>query len=127
MKRQGLLLFFFIQLAFCSFSQQEDSIQKVTYQTALQHIKQGAFSQATVELTQLISSGFPNKEVYLERGIAFYAMNEWSKAKSDLDEAVKARINSPELFEYRGNTKYKLEDYHGAAIHLDKPIALDTK
>ena len=44
-----------------------------------------------------------------------------------MDDAVKARINSAELFEYRGNTKYNLNDYQGAATDLDKAVSMGAK
>jgi tetratricopeptide (TPR) repeat protein len=31
------------------------------------------------------------------------------------------------LFEYRGNTKYNLDDYQGAATDLDKAVSMGAK
>ena len=92
-----------------AFSQKPDSVQQALYEQALQKLKSGDNSGATIQFTQLINTGFANKEIFVKRGIIFFQQSEFEKAKADFDEAVKGRINSAELFEYRGNAKYKLE------------------
>ena len=42
----------------------------------------------------------------------------------DFDEAAKGRINSTELFEFRGNTKAYLNDYQGALPDLERAISM---
>src|SRR5258708_33146810 len=101
MKRCCLFLLILFPLTFSAFSQQ-DSVQQVVYTTALQHLKQSAFTEATAEFSQLISAGFANKEVFVKRGEAYYLQNEFNKATLDFDESVKSRINTKELFEFRG-------------------------
>src|SRR5882757_8542842 len=99
MTSKGYLVCLLVLFTVTAFSQKQDSVQNAGYQTALKHLKQGSNSQATSEFTQLINSGFANKEVYLKRGVSLYLQNEFEKAKADLDEAFKARINTAELFE----------------------------
>src|SRR5690606_19487067 len=103
----------------CSFAQKNDSIMQAQYEAALTKLKNQDYSTASLQFTQLINSGFANKEVYAKRGVAWYNLKEYEKAKADLDEAVKGRINSVELFESRGNTKYNLQDYQGAVNDLE--------
>ncbi len=78
-------------------------------------------------LLSLLTPDFRIRKIYVKRGAAYYNLKDFEKAKSDLDDAVKARINSAELFEYRGNTKYNLNDYQGAATDLDKAVSLGAK
>jgi len=40
---------------------------------------------------------------------------------------VKARVNTEELFEYRGMARYKLDDVAGAAGDLDKAVTMGAK
>src|SRR4051812_15364158 len=87
---------------------QSDSVLLVQWNSSLKKFNAGDFNDAALGFTQLINSGFSNKEVYVKRGATYYQLKQFDKAKSDLDEALKARINSVELFEYRGNTKYNL-------------------
>nr|HPH46808.1 tetratricopeptide repeat protein [Chryseolinea sp.] len=87
-------------------AQKADSLMQVQWESALKKLKAGDYSDASVQFSQLINSGFTNKEVFVKRGVAYYEQKDYAKAKSDFDEAVKARINTAELFEYRGNAKY---------------------
>src|SRR5688572_8033630 len=112
-------IFFFVLISISSFSQKTDSLLEAQYQAALSKFKDGNFSVASTQFTQLINSGFSNKEVYVKRGITLYQQKEFEKAKNDFDEAVKGRINTTELFEYRGNAKYNLNDFQGASTDLE--------
>ena len=105
-------------------AQNQDSLQQVFYQNSVEKLKQGNYQDASIQFSQLITTGFSNKEVYCKRGIAYYQLNEFDKAKVDFDEAVKARINTQELFQFRGNTRYKLEDYQGCIGDLEKAIQM---
>src|SRR5882762_1726215 len=105
----------------------QDSIQQVTYQNGLAALKKGAYNESLTPFTQLITGGFPNKEVYVKRGVAYYFLGTADKAKLDFDEAVKGRINTQELFEYRGLVNYKLENFQTAATDLDKAVAMGAK
>src|SRR5262245_13088484 len=120
MKSRFILLLTLI--SFQAFSQKNDSLLQVQYNKALSTLKDGNYSAASEQFSQLINSGFTNKEVYVKRGITFFQLKSYDKAKADFDEAVKARINTLELFEFRGNTKYNLNDYDGAATDLDKAV-----
>jgi tetratricopeptide (TPR) repeat protein len=111
-------------LPFFTIAQKQDSLQQVIYQGALDKMKQGNFQEASVQFSQLIATGFTNKEVYSKRGIAYFQLNEFEKAKADFDEAVKGRVNSAELFQYRGNAKYKLEDFQGSIGDLEKAVQM---
>src|SRR6187431_2041150 len=91
-------------------AQKADSLMQVQWTAANKKISDGSYNDASLQLTQLINSGFTNKEVYVKRGVTYYKLKDYAKAKADLDEAVKGRINTAELFEYRGNTKYYLDD-----------------
>src|SRR5687767_15234576 len=87
-------------------AQKADSLLQVQWEASLKKLNSGDLNDATLGFTQLINSGFSNKEVFVKRAMAYYQLKEYDKAKSDLDEAVKARINTAELFEYRGNARY---------------------
>src|SRR3982751_4214155 len=100
MKNSLIITLFLTGLIFSVHAQNQDSIQLVTYQQALQKLKTNDLSTAGLQFTQLINSGFKNKEVYVKRGLVFYQQGEFEKARIDFDEAVKARINTVELFEY---------------------------
>jgi tetratricopeptide (TPR) repeat protein len=113
--RVQLLVAAFLFLILPAYAQKTDSLLQVQWESALKKLKAEDYNDASVQLTQLINSGFSNKEVYVKRGVASYRLKDYQKAKSDFDEAVKSRINTAELFEYRGNTKYNLDDYEGAA------------
>src|SRR5688500_14284094 len=94
----------FIFLTSYAFAQKTDSLLQVQWESALKKLNVGDYNDAAVQFYQLINSSFSNKEVYVKRGVAYYKLKDYEKAKSDLDDAVKARINTTELFEYRGNT-----------------------
>src|SRR4051812_13828356 len=97
------LLVVFLLSTSLSFAQKTDSLLQVQWQSALKKLKAGDNADAAVQFSQLINSNFTNKEVFVKRGVAYYQQKDYEKAKSDFDEAVKARINTAELFEYRGN------------------------
>lgn len=122
--RQRILIAVFLFSLSTAFAQKLDSLQQVQWDSAIKKLKSGDFSVAEGQFTQLINSGFPNKEIFVKRGVAYYNLKEYAKAKADLDEGVKARINTAELFEHRGNSKYNLDDYQGAATDLEKAVAM---
>ncbi len=124
MKNSLIITLFLTGLIFSVHAQNQDSIQLVTYQQALQKLKSNDLAAAGLQFTQLINSGFKDKEVYVKRGIVLFQQGEFDKARTDFDEAVKARINTQELYEYRGNAKYKLDDYQGASTDLDKAVTM---
>src|SRR5690349_17681840 len=100
---RACIFFFLFIISLSSFSQSSqktDSLLNAQYAEALGKFKDGNFKIAATQFTQLINSGFSNKEVYVKRGITFYQEKDFEKAKSDFDEAVKGRINTAELFEY---------------------------
>src|SRR5690606_6454774 len=105
-------------------AQKPDSVMQVQWEAANQALKQGDFSGATSQFTKLIDNGFPNKEDYAKRGLAYYNLKEYNKAKADLDEDVKSRIQTAELYESRGNTRYYLDDFQGAASDLEKAVGM---
>src|SRR5690606_26094123 len=94
-----ILLLFYVAAS----AQQQDSLNQVVYQKALQQLQQSNYQDAALQFTQLINSKFDEKEVYVKRGMAYYHLDDFQKAKADFDEAIRARINTAELFEYRGN------------------------
>src|SRR5688500_450483 len=116
-----------IFLSVLTFAQNTDSLMQVQWASGVKKLNDGSYNDAVVQFSQLINSGFSNKEVYVKRAVAYYQLKDYAKAKSDLDDAVKARINTAELFEYRGNTKYHLDDYQGAATDLDKAVSMGAK
>src|SRR5688572_23749086 len=126
MRTTWLTVLLAICYSFC-FAQKTDSLLQVQWEASLKKLNAGDLNDASLGFTQLINSGFANKEVYVKRGIAYYQLKEYDKAKSDLDEALKARINTTELFEYRGNTKYNLNDFQGATADLEKAVTLGAK
>ena len=84
-----------VSISFTSFAQKpvlpvgkQDSIQQVVYQQALDNLKNGKYAEASVQFSQLITTGFSNKEVYVKRGIAYFYQNDFEKAKADLDEEI---------------------------------------
>src|SRR5271154_3045656 len=97
--RKVLFKLMFLLAWVTGFSQKQDSVLKATYQQAIHQLKQGQYAEALPGLSNLIVAGFPDKEIYVKRGAAYYYMAEFDKAKADLDEAVKARITTAELFE----------------------------
>src|SRR5688572_14868330 len=106
--RAFCLTVLFLTVTIFSFAQNKDSLMQVQWESALKKLKAGDNNDAAVQFSQLINSNFSNKEVYVKRGVAYYNQKEYNKAKDDFDEAIKARINTGELFEYRGNTRYNL-------------------
>src|SRR5690606_39891077 len=114
----------FVLSSFVAHAQKPDSVMQVQWEAATQALKQGDFTAATSQFSKLIDNGFPNKEVYAKRGLAYYNLKEYNKAKTDLDEAVKSRIHSAELYESRGNTRYFLDDFQGAASDLEKAVGM---
>ena len=88
---------------------------QVQWTSGVKKLNDGSYNDAVVQFSQLINSNFANKEVFVKRGVAYYQLKDYTKAKADLDDALKARINTAELFEYRGNTKYHLDDYQGCS------------
>src|SRR5690349_12705387 len=101
MKTTCLIVVTFLLFCCVSFAQKTDSLLQVQWEASLKKLKAGDPNDASLGFTQLINSGFSNKEVYLKRAVAFYQLKQYDKAKADLDEALKARINTAELFEYR--------------------------
>ena len=85
--------------AFSIKAQNQDSLMQVQYASALKKLEANNLNDAVIQFTQLINSNFSNKEVYVKRGVAYAKQQQYEKAKADLDEAVKARINTAELFE----------------------------
>ena len=73
------LLLFLLLIAFQSFAQQKDSLLQVQYQEALAKFKDGNYSVAVTQFTQLINSGFSNKEVYVKRGVSYFQLKEYEK------------------------------------------------
>ncbi|MFZ6000177.1 MAG: tetratricopeptide repeat protein, partial [Bacteroidota bacterium] len=70
-------------------AQKQDSIQQVVYQQALKKMEEKDLAAASLQFTQLITSNFTNKEVFVKRGIIYFQQNDYAKAKADFDEAVK--------------------------------------
>src|SRR5688572_16211346 len=103
------LIVIFLSVTIFSFAQNKDSLMQVQWESALKKLKAGDNNDAVVQFSQLINSNFSNKEVYVKRGVAYYNQKEYNKAKDDFDEAVKARINTSELYEYRGNARYGMD------------------
>src|SRR5688572_17618190 len=121
--RTLLVLIACLAVSFTSFSQ-SDSLLQVQWNASLKKLAADDFTDAALGFTQLINSGFANKEVYVKRGISYYRVKQYDKAKADFDDAVKARINTQELFEFRGHTKYALDDFQGAATELEKAVSM---
>ena len=121
---RACIILFFCLISFSTFSQKADSLLDAQYHEALVKFKEGNMGAAAIQFTQLINSGFSNKEVFVKRGITLYQQKDFEKAKNDFDEAVKGRINTAELFEYRGNAKYNLNDFQGASTDLEKAVSM---
>jgi tetratricopeptide (TPR) repeat protein len=117
------LLALFVFLSSPLAAQKSDSLMQAQYQQGLEKLSQGNSNMAATIFSQLINSGFSNKEVYVKRGVAYYDQKQFENAKNDFDEAIKARINTTELYEFRGNTKYNLNDYQGAGTDLEKAVS----
>src|SRR6187551_183180 len=77
-------------ISLTALAQKTDSLQQVQWEASLKKLKAGDNNDAALQFTQLINSNFANKEVYLKRGVAYYNLKEYDKAKADFDEAVKA-------------------------------------
>src|SRR5882724_1439891 len=122
-----IILVLVLVTAITTHAQNQDSIQQVIYQTALQKLKDGSYAEAKAQFSQLIATNFSNKEIYVKRGIANYMVKDFGQSKTDFDEAVKARINTEELFEYRGLARYQLDDIAGASGDLDKAVSMGAK
>ncbi|MGC3947922.1 MAG: tetratricopeptide repeat protein [Chryseolinea sp.] len=73
-------------------SQKQDSIMRVNWESGLKKLSSNDYNGAALQFTQLINTGFSNKEVYAKRGVAYYMTKDYEKAKSDFDEAVKGRV-----------------------------------
>src|SRR5690606_34218960 len=81
-----------------AFAQEQDSLSKAAYQRALRNLDQKAFSTAEDDFSQLIAAGFAYKEVLVKRGISRYHQKNYDGAREDFDNAVRARVNTAELF-----------------------------
>ena len=64
-----------------AYAQKTDSLLQVQWEAALKKLKAEDYNDASVQFTQLINSGFSNKEVYVKRGIASYRLKDYQKAK----------------------------------------------
>ena len=54
---------------------------QVQWEAALKKLKANDYNDAALQFTQLINSGFQNKEVYVKRGVAYYKLKDYAKGK----------------------------------------------
>lgn len=88
--------------------------------------KKGQFDEALEIYNQLVSK-HPVSEFYSQRGLTYYALDDFESAIADFTKAIELRSDNPDRYVNRGNAYLQIESFEAALEDYNKAIELSPK
>lgn len=93
------------------------------YQAALARGKESKYNEAIAECDKAIALEPNNPDALYYRGVVKFVVRD-SSGEGDLTRVIQIRPDLPKPYNFRGNYRFRREDYAGAIADFDKVIAL---
>jgi tetratricopeptide (TPR) repeat protein len=96
------------------------------YQQGLTQSEQGNYQAAIETFEQLLQIDSDNIGAYLNRGLAYFCLEDYQKTIDDSTEALRINPNCADAYVCRGLGRFGIRDYQGAMQDFNQAIQKDV-
>lgn len=93
------------------------------FQRGLEHLQAKRYDLARIDFDRAISLN-PQSDVYYQRAIACYQLQDYSQVIADLDKATTLQPHRAEFHDLRGDAYLKLSNYEMALANYNQAVTL---
>jgi tetratricopeptide (TPR) repeat protein len=93
------------------------------FQRGLEHLQAKRYDLARIDFDRAISLN-PQSDVYYQRAIACYQLQDYSQVIADLDKATTLQPHRGEFYDLRGDAYLKLSNYEMALANYNQAVTL---